>query len=751
MHDLARRAIETKDSIRSLVEEFYGPSGPLAERGWDIRPQQREMSLDIAETMEAYAAARATGIDAGRAQWGFVEALCGTGKGLAYGVPGLFASLRAEAEHVVAVADAKRNGTTPPAEARKLIISTANIALQEQLVKKDFPALAAMLGIEDHLRVVLLKSRSNYLCRMKVRALGGAMMADDRIARLLRWMEMVECDGDKESLDHDPGDVWGDVSDGTDDCTGQACAHFNPVDGDAKPCYWRQSIAGYLKAHIVVTNHHYLAVAKGMKCCLLAVDESHELEDSLRATQARALTPFTGKALVGRLSAVAPSDQVAPVVDLPVRWLMDRATEVLNAQPLGWDRQPATQFVLSPGWMGKHSATAEDFALGLRRMLSAVQDLCQKSGCFLDESGRMMHPPRFKSTEKEASEAAGKLAKSWDQMLGLCERYESIIRATPCDLWPASDTPWAFWLERTKGRAGQERVLAQMAPADVSWATKMMSHKYPVAVFTTATMPAFKPQRIALGLGTDAESAPAPRYEKRLPSPFRLQEQGVLVVPQGPKPNESEWSAWACDQVVEAVRMARGGTLVLASSSKQMRAYAESLRGDRTRTWDVKMQGEAGRGDLRRWFGADLDGVLVATRSFFQGLDVQGDACRCVVIDRIPFARPDDPVEDVVGKLLTQRAGAGSSAYMLRSVPGAAMVLAQGAGRLIRSMTDRGGVLLLDTRLLSPGEGWQAIRAGLPPFPLSRDVGDIRRRIDGVPLAGTGQPVVGRVRNRGAA
>lgn len=752
MHDLARRAIETTDPIRDLVEEFYGPAGPLAVRGWEIRPAQRQMSLDIADTLAAYEAQAERNPTTGQfvqraAQWGFVEATTGTGKGMAYGVPGILAALRADQEFKVAVAEAKRTNTTAPTEPRKLVVTTANIALQEQLVRKDFPALADMLGVTDRLRVVLMKGRANYLCRLKVRALGGAMIADDRIGRILRWMEQAECDGDRESLDHDPGEVWGDVSASTDDCIATACPHYEPSEGDARPCYWKQAIQGYRTAHVIVTNHHFLAVAQGLRSCLLAVDEAHELEDSLRATQARTMTAFTGKALAGRLHAVASQEECAAAVDFPVRWLMDRATDTINAQPTGWNNQPADQHVLAPGWLGGALGEAEDRAQGMRRMLAATEEACTEAGC--TRNGRMMFPPRFTRGGAEAVERAGKLAKAWEQLLGLCERYEALVRCTPGEEWPASDGPWAVYLDRQKARNGQDRVLAHMVPADVSWATRALAHRYPAAVFTTATMPAWKPQRVALGLGTSEGSAPAPRYEVRLPSPYNLPQQGVLVVPQGPKPNEPGWSEWACEQVVLAVQAARGGTLVLASSSRQMRLYAEALRhAAGGQPWDVKMQGETGRGELRRWFQQDVDGVLVATRSFFQGLDVQGNACRCVVIDRIPFARPDDPVEEVVGKLLVSRAGAGSSAYMLRSVPGAAMVLAQGAGRLIRSQTDRGGVVLLDCRVLQAGDGWQAMRGALPPFPLSRDMEDIRRRLDEQPLHGTGQVSAMRVLRR---
>ena len=165
----------------------------------------------------------------------------------------------------------------------------------------------------------------------------------------------------------------------------------------------------------------------------------------------------------------------------------------------------------------------------------------------------------------------------------------------------------------------------------------------------------------------------------------------------------------------------------------------DALREERR--WNVYKQGEAGRQQVVESFKADTDSVLVGTRSFFQGLDVQGESCRLVVIDKVPFASPDDPLEQAVGDLLVQRAkatGAGGrdpNAYLLRTVPEAAMVLVQGVGRLIRSREDRGVVVLLDGRVLQPGKGWETILQALPPFPLSDDPRDILRHLNRVPTS----------------
>jgi len=749
MHPIAYDAIHTDRPISELVQQFYGPTGPLAERGWQIRPQQVEMSIAIAKLAEDYDAQpdrEADGKFKTKApHWGFVEAPCGTGKGLAYGVPGILLALRAEQQTKLRAEQqeemerqaAKAAGVEyvpsqkKKAEAPKLLVTTANIALQEQLVKKDFPALAEMLGVSDFLRVSLLKGRNNYICRQKVRNIDTSFLLDGKISKLMDWMRSPECTGDREALPWDPGEIWPSVSSGTDECVGQACPHYE--DGEGKLCYWRKAIQGYRQAHVIVTNHHFVALVQGIPTCLLAVDESHELENSIRATQGRQITPWSGKTLVPRIAAAVGEDTARDILDIPVKWLISQAAALLARNGMG--DQDAELMVLKPGWLREEMPRGEQYAAAMRGLVELVGRTCIAKGC-VQENSYTMTPPKYDGDEEGAE--VGKLAKAWEQMVSLVDRFEAAVWGEPQELWPSADLPWAFWATKEKTKKGEDRVVINIAPADVAWATAALANRYKVAVLTTATMPDYPTQRISLGLGVDDKGAPAPRFELRLPSPYPLAEQGILVIPSGPGPKEAAWRAWASEQVVAAVRTAGGGTLVLASSASQMRAYTMALRNAAGGQWDVRMQGEMGRAELRRWFQQDVDGVLVATRSFFQGLDVQGDACRCVIIDRIPFAHPDDPVEAVVGQLLQQRSPK-SSPYMLRTVPSAAMVLAQGAGRLIRAQEDRGAVVLLDTRVIQPGDGWKMLLNALPPFPISRDINDIRRRLTGEKLCGVVQ------------
>jgi ATP-dependent DNA helicase DinG len=211
---------------------------------------------------------------------------------------------------------------------------------------------------------------------------------------------------------------------------------------------------------------------------------------------------------------------------------------------------------------------------------------------------------------------------------------------------------------------------------------------------------------------------------------------GALVVPADVlNPKDARWKEWATDKVVQAVEIARGRTLVLASSSAMMRHYGMHLAS--RSSYPVRTQGSSGRNDLIRWFTETTEGVLVATRSFFQGLDVRGESLSCVIIDRVPFDPPGDPLEDTVANMLAERVG--GNPFSVRSLPRAGMVLAQASGRLIRSQTDRGVVVMLDSKVV---DGMMAgfLRRSFGGLPLSRAMSDIGRVIDGQSVAVEPQP-----------
>jgi len=720
MKTIAERAETERVPIEDLVAEFYGEGGPLSAAGWEIRPQQREMSLDIARGYDAHKRGEV------EVAWNVHEAPCGTGKGLAYLVAGALIAIREQAIW--------RQGGRDP-NPPQVVVSTANIALQEQLLRKDVPALSDMLGYD--LRAILLKGRNNYLCLRETAVAEGSIQADERFSRLLREAE-DGWDGDRESLSWEVGDLWPKVSRTSEDCAGRGCPHF-AMGEEGGTCFWRKAINGWQRAHIAIVNHHLLALQSGMNAALLAVDEMHEIESSIRSAVSEKMTRGTGISLARRAAKVL-GDEARDLVEHPVAAVMDEVEDVFRRANPRQTRWP-DPVVLSPGWSGgrlDHSVKAVRTAFG------EIRDAAISAGCY--EAGEGILVPPSAKTEPERAVEAAKLGNLANALFRLAARVDSIASGRPSTVWPGHDQPWAIYATGNFGPDGRLWLTAHASPADVSWAIARLQETYPVATFTSATVPEFRSLRLTCGMPVEGGArarAKAWLVEKRLPSPYPLAEMGVTIVPRGPSPKDAQWQSWAPDRVVELVEASSGGALVLASSVRMMRAYGQALR-DRT-DFVVKVQGEEGRTYLREWFREETDGVLVATRSFFQGLDVQGESCRLVVIDRIPFARPGDPVEEAVQRLLVQRNGGGSG-YMLRSVPDAAMVLAQGAGRLIRSMTDRGAVACLDGRILKSAPGWRLLRRALPGFPTSYTVDDVSRLLAGEELHGV--PVVRAKSNR---
>lgn len=821
MHEIARRAAEGSETIEELTEAFYSTSGPLAEAGWEIRPQQREMSVAFARQIDAGSPWLSRSSRESDGQISLFEAPCGTGKGLAYLIPGVLAALRAEAawwrmRRARAKAEAEANNTdyrepTPNAKDHtwKLVVSTANIALQSQLIRKDIPGLMEMLGCE--VRATLMKSRQNYVCRYELLQAAGKLtnQRDQDLQQLAQEvLNDPRHDGDRETFKWDVSRVWPMVSVGSDDCLRDGCAHWQP-DAEVGGCWWRKVTAAWPTAHVIVANHHWAALTRGIMSIGYAVDEAHELEDALRGVQGKTATTASFASLSARLAPLLKRDRdklddvIVPVATRVFDIVEDHMRRAIpDAEPgnMSW-RSPVP---LIPDWTPRASRVAlmGDFKalLALRDEVVVAAMGTQPKPVWKD--GRLQATSRSK--EEEGRRSRG-LVNCANRLIDLCQIYAATVKGRPHPAWASSDATWAIWGQRERqivDGAERWRVVLNFTPADVAPFFAYLWHRYPTMVLTSATLPEFTSMRLSLGLGakwereaplpwpavlrTDvgelaghergskrddeggysdteqpesatpdappddlgdepvsrvvpvvADLAPVPLREERLPSPYPLDQQGILIIPQGPTPNErARWEQWAVEQVVAAVRAADGGALVLATSNAMMNRYATALRAESGGRWQVLKQGDTGRQRLIEEFKSDVGSVLVGTRSFFQGLDVQGESCRLVIVDKVPFASPDDPLEVAVGELLVQRARAtgqhrNPTAYLLRTVPGASMVLVQGVGRLIRSQTDRGVVLLLDGRVLQPGPGWQMIIDALPPFPLSRDPRDVLRHLAG--------------------
>jgi ATP-dependent DNA helicase DinG len=594
-----------------------------------------------------------------------VQAGTGTGKSLAYLVPALLHSEDSD---------------------QAVVVSTATIALQNQIVERDLPqlidAVEPLLGRRP--TYAILKGRSNYLCKNKV--LGG--MPDDsedalfdaspttalgRDVVLLRgWADDTET-GDRDELDPGVADrAWRQVSVSGRECLGAAkCPHGGE-------CFAEQARDRAGEAEIVVTNHALLAIDAIENFIVLpehdvvVVDEAHELVD--------------------RVTGVATDELTVGLVDRAAsraRRLVDSTEDLSDAgAALGaaLDEMAEGRVVDMPEILATAVALVRDAAH------TVVSDL-----------GRV----------KEADEGARKVAQA--AAGSVFDTAERIAAHSPFDVtWVTNDR------RRTHGAS------VRIAPLSVNGLLREALFGDRAVVLTSATLElggSFDPIAGQVGL----LGAGAPEWQGiDVGSPFDYQKQGILYVARHlPPPGRDGASEAAIDELASLIEAAGGRTLGLFSSMRAAEAAAESMR-DRLDV-PVLCQGEERTATLVRQFAGDEPTCLFGTLSLWQGVDVPGAACQLVVIDRIPFPRPDDP-------LMSARAQAvddvGGNGFMTVSATHAALRLAQGAGRLIRRSSDRGVVAVLDSRLATARYAGFLLTS-LPPMWLTTDhdavVGALRR------------------------
>ncbi len=628
--------------------------GAVGRLGGGPRRGQREMTRRV-----AWAIASGTHL--------LAQAGTGTGKSLAYLVPAM----------VHAVDDGER-----------AVVSTATLALQRQILTRDAPlaadAVEALTGRRPV--VALLKGWQNYLCRHRVAGgypddddalfaasdavpRTGAAGLGEQVVRLREWAGRTAT-GDRDDLVPGVSDrAWAQASVSRAECLGPAC----PFHDDCFPAAAREAAA---RADVVVTNHAMLGVVVAgnpgvlPEHDLLVVDEAHALADRVRSQGAASLSA----AAVARVAATARKHASAVVSDLEAAGQGLQAA--LAALPDG--RLSA----------GPPPALAEALAAldgAARGVLTGVRQAAGAKGGGADAGGA----------------ALARTAVS--DLVDVVERMTSDSVAQHRDV---------AWVERP--RMGAEPPRLTLAPIDVAGPVADALFDERVAVLTSATLAlggGFEPMARDLGL-TLAE---APWEGVDVGTPFDYARQGILYTPVHlPRPGRGISEA-ALDEVLALTEASRGGMLGLFSSRRAAEEAAGVLRGATDLT--VYAQGEDQLPALVEAFAADEDACLVGTLSLWQGVDVPGRTCRLVIIDRIPFPRPDDPVAQARSEAV---AAAGGNGFMSVAATHAALLLAQGAGRLIRRAEDRGVVAVLDPRLRTARYGSFLARS-MPPLWPTRD------------------------------
>ena len=570
-----------------------------------------------------------------------VQAGTGTGKSLAYLVPAILSG-------------------------KRVVVSTATKALQDQLAGKDLPFLQKHLGVSFEFAV--LKGRSNYLCRQRMREVTGGEdqldLDDDvgalgrEIARLIEFGQ-AGGSGDRAELDFEPrAKAWAQVSVSAMECPGA-----NKCPSGAE-CFAEEARQRAEVADVIVVNTHLYAtdLASGGFVLpdhdVVVFDEAHELEDVAASGLGIELTSGRFRALARVAKPLLKESSAAENLE-GAGLLLDNALDPWRGKRL-------------PSDMGER--LSEVLALASERARKLVADVRAASG---DEA-------RKARVLQAGGHLVGDLAM--------------LIEVRPGDV---------AWVEGP----GHAPVL-KIAPVDVSAVLADRLWEERTAVLTSATIPPNLVTR--LGLPPDRTDV------LDVGSPFPYEEHGLLYCAAHlPDPRSAAYEPAMHDELEALIRAAGGRTLALFTSWRAMTAASEALR-ERLPGFELLAQSDLPKPALIRAFMEDEAASLFATMGFWQGVDVPGRSLSLVVLDRLPFPRPDEPL------MQARRDKAGAAAFRVVDLPRAATLLAQGAGRLIRWSTDRGVVAVLDPRLAkSKSYRWDLLRA-LPPMKRTKDLDAVR-------------------------
>ncbi len=538
----------------------------------------------------------------------------------------------------------------------RVVVATATKALQEQLLGNDVPVAAAVVGREVNVQV--LKGRANYVCRRQLQGFQPFLMAEGRDARaweaMSGWLDTTET-GDRAELELEPSEaLWAEIAVGPDRCSGRRCPFVSACFSEAA----KERAAG---ADLVIVNHalYFAHVASGGGVLpehdAVVFDEAHRLEESAASW------------LGGRVSRAGLR-----------RLALDIERTCRDSQR----PYPARQ--------------AERVERSGERLLRAVAP----------PSGRK----RLRDVPAEPAlvliDALGDLA---DALLGQGEDLDALSRRT---LAQAGEV--AACLETD----GHERVVWS-EPDAVAWAPVDVSRELgerlwddgPTAILVSATLTNGEDARFVrrrLGLEHAREAV--------VGSPYDFPEQALLYVPRTmPDPRSDGFTARAAEEIVSLLALSEGRALVLTSSYRALDVYRERVRG--RVPYEVLVQGEAPRERLLQRFRDEVDSVLIATSTFWQGVDVPGESLSLLVIDKLPFSAPGDPLHEARCEAVERAGGDWFRDYAL---PVAMLQLRQGFGRLIRGHSDRGVVAILDPRLRTRPYG-RAFLGALPRCPIAED------------------------------
>jgi ATP-dependent DNA helicase DinG len=598
-----------------------------------------------------------------------VEAGTGTGKTLAYLLPAICSG-------------------------RRVVISTATKSLQEQLYQKDVPFLQKHFA--PQLKVAVMKGRSNFLCRTKLHALADQPMLRgmeelDAFKQIREWAKVTET-GDRAELTFlpDDSDLWTRIDARRDTCTGKKCPEFDQ-------CFLTAMQNRAKEADLIIVNHHLFFADLALKqddfgsilpeYSAVVFDEAHEMEDVASDYFGQQISNFRFEELA------RDADQALRLTHLGSPSLLRRTQRVREKNRAFFETFPPRD--------GRFQFTRNEREAFLEQNHEAYDSL--------------MNALKGLETEFAA------LTQKPEELLRVARRSFE-LRQELAFLFESNEKNFVYWFERrNKG------VFLAATPIDVSQILReRLFEAFDTVVLTSATLTVggrFEFIRHRLGLDHAKENA--------LPPEFEYGQQALLYLPHKmPDVRDPGFSTKAADEIVELLERSQGRAFCLFTSYSQMNDLYERVR---TRVdYPLLLQGTAPRPVLLERFKNTPNAVLFATSSFWQGVDVPGDQLSCVIVDRLPFAVPSDPIVAARVRALQEE---GRNPFSEFQVPQAVLALKQGFGRLIRTKTDRGVLALLDSRIVRMPYG-KIFLESLPRYRRTHDLEDVARFLDGVPTPG---------------
>jgi ATP-dependent DNA helicase DinG len=668
------QAAASTRSLREAVDEAFSEGGALARavEGYEPREGQRAMADAVASVLESGGTL-------------LVEAGTGTGKTLAYLIPAILSG-------------------------RRVLVSTGTKNLQEQIFFKDLPALQRALGVP--FTATLMKGRSNYLCLHRFEQYGASESPDAFLLPMLQDWAKQTGTGDRAELRDLPEDLplWKEIAAASETCLGAECPEFDA-------CFVTRVRQRAAESDVVIVNHHLLCADASVRqsaygevipsCPTLVVDEAHQLED--------VATQYFGVAVSNyRIDdLIRDAEKLAGHHGRYADARSDGAGRSLTPQQLDELARDLTRIgertrIFFAGLQLARSARAS--AVADTRLRYSTEAMAEH----VDDG--MMLVGALDALEatlalKRSGEPGAVVEPNEDaEMLA---RRAGEIRDNLKFLLRVSDPDFVYYVEM-RGRG----VFLRAAPIDVSRIVQdALFSRMRAIVRTSATLAvddSFEYISGRLGIRKAGQL--------RVTSGFDYAKQAILYLPRRmPPPKSPRFAESVAREVLEILKRTEGRAFVLFTSYSVLHTVQRFV--DMALPYPVFVQGTLPRSALIEEFRRTPNAVLLATSSFWQGVDVVGEALSCVIIDKLPFASPSEPVTAARIEAITARGGEAFSEYQ---VPLAILALQQGLGRLIRHRHDRGVLAVLDPRLRTMGYGRRFLDA-LPPAPVTGDIRDIEQ------------------------